>query len=72
MQTTIFLKTEKNLKGVETSKLYNDTKKRMSNFCESIPLRLENLSVWQIPVFRCGLLMRNRGYIEFEMLEKQC
>jgi hypothetical protein len=31
--------------------------------------RLENRSVWQIPVFRYGLLMRNRGYIE---LEKQC
>jgi hypothetical protein len=32
---------------------------------------LEKLSVWQIPVFRYGLLMRNRGYIEFETLEKQ-
>jgi hypothetical protein len=30
--------------------------------------RLENLSVWQILVFRYGLLMRNRGYIEFETL----
>jgi hypothetical protein len=28
---------------------------------------LENLSVWHIPVFRYGWLMRNRGYyIEFE------
>jgi hypothetical protein len=26
----------------------------------------------QIPVFRYSLLMRNRGYIDFEMLEKQC
>jgi hypothetical protein len=34
--------------------------------------RLENLSVWQIPVFRYGLLMKNRGYIEFETLKKQC
>jgi hypothetical protein len=34
--------------------------------------RLENLSVWQIPVFLYGLLMRNRGYIEFDTLEKQC
>jgi hypothetical protein len=33
--------------------------------------RLENLSVWQIPVFRHSLLTRNPGYIEFEMLEKQ-
>jgi hypothetical protein len=33
---------------------------------------LENLSVWQIPVFRYGLLMRNQGYIEFETFEKQC
>jgi hypothetical protein len=32
--------------------------------------RLENLSVCQIAVFRYGLLMRNRGYNEFEMLEK--
>jgi hypothetical protein len=29
------------------------------------------LSVWQVPVFRYGLLMRNRGYIKFETLEKQ-
>jgi hypothetical protein len=35
--------------------------------------RPENLSVWQIPVFRrYGLLMRNQGYIEFEKFEKQC
>jgi hypothetical protein len=34
--------------------------------------RLENLNVCQLPVFRYGLLMRNRGYIEFETLEKQC
>jgi hypothetical protein len=34
--------------------------------------RLENLSVWQFLVFCNGLLMRNRGYIEFETLEKQC
>jgi hypothetical protein len=34
--------------------------------------RLENLSVWQISVFRYGLLMRNQGYIEVERLEKQC
>jgi hypothetical protein len=34
--------------------------------------RLENLRIWQIPVFRYGLLMQNRGYIEFEKLEKQC
>jgi hypothetical protein len=26
----------------------------------------------QITVFCYGLLMRNRGYIEFETLEKQC
>jgi hypothetical protein len=32
--------------------------------------RLESLSVWPIPVFRYGLLMRNRGYIEFETLKK--
>jgi D-mannonate dehydratase len=32
--------------------------------------RLENLSVWQIPVFCYGLLMRNRGYIQLETLEK--
>jgi hypothetical protein len=32
--------------------------------------RLENLSVWQIPVFRYGLLIRNRGYIEFENIVK--
>jgi hypothetical protein len=32
---------------------------------------LENVSVWQIPVFRYGLLMRNLGYIEFETVEKQ-
>jgi hypothetical protein len=31
---------------------------------------LENLSVWQIPVFRYALLMRHRGYIEIETLEK--
>jgi hypothetical protein len=32
-----------------------------------------NLSVWQIPVFRYGLLnlMRNQGYIEFETLGKK-
>jgi hypothetical protein len=33
---------------------------------------LENLNVWQILVFCNGLLLRNRGYIEFEMFEKQC
>jgi hypothetical protein len=27
---------------------------------------------WQIPVFRYGLLMRNRGYLELETLEKPC
>jgi hypothetical protein len=32
---------------------------------------LENLRVWQIPVFRYGLLMRNPGYIELETSEKQ-
>jgi hypothetical protein len=37
MKTMIFLKTVK--KGVETSKLLNDTKKSISNFCETIPLR---------------------------------
>jgi hypothetical protein len=30
---------------------------------------LENLGLWQMPVFRYSLLMRNRGYIEFETLE---
>jgi hypothetical protein len=29
---------------------------------------LENIFVWKIPVFCYGLLMRNRGYIEFETL----
>jgi hypothetical protein len=33
---------------------------------------LENLSVRKIPVFRYSLLMRIRGYIEFEPSEKQC
>jgi hypothetical protein len=33
---------------------------------------LENLSVWQIKVFQCDLLMRNWGYIECETWEKQC
>jgi hypothetical protein len=32
--------------------------------------RLENPSVWQIPVFRYGLLIRNWAYIEFDTLEK--
>jgi hypothetical protein len=32
--------------------------------------RLENLSVWQFPVLRYSLLMRNQGYIEFETLKK--
>jgi hypothetical protein len=27
---------------------------------------LENLSVWQIPVFRFGLLMRNRRYMSLK------
>jgi hypothetical protein len=40
--------------------------------CWSDIFRLENLSVWQIPVFRDGLLMRNRGYSECETLEKWC
>jgi hypothetical protein len=31
--------------------------------------RLEYLSVYQIPVFRYGLLMRNRGCVEFDTLE---
>jgi hypothetical protein len=31
--------------------------------------RLENLGVWQIPVFRYGWPMRNRGNIEFETFE---
>jgi hypothetical protein len=45
-----------------------------AHFCviSSDIFRLENLSVWQIPVFLYGLLRRNWGYIEFEMLEKQC
>jgi hypothetical protein len=36
---------------------------------ETTSLNFENLSVWQIPVFRYELLL---GYIEFEMLGKQC
>jgi hypothetical protein len=27
---------------------------------------LVNLTVWKVPVFRCNLLIRNRGYIELE------
>jgi hypothetical protein len=42
------------------------------NRTEATSLDLKISSVWQIPVFRYGLLMRNRGYIEFETLEKQC
>jgi hypothetical protein len=34
--------------------------------------RPKNLSIWQISVFRYGLLMRNRGYIKLETLNKQC
>jgi hypothetical protein len=41
--------------------------------CRSCIILMEpQRSVCQIPVFRYGLLMRNRGYIEFETLEKQC
>jgi hypothetical protein len=45
---------------------------RNTTFCRSDIFRLENFSVWQIPVFRFGLLMRNRGYIEFGTMGKQC
>jgi hypothetical protein len=44
MKTKIFLKNGYNKKGVETSKLSNDTKKSISNFRETIPL------IWD-PVF---------------------
>jgi hypothetical protein len=44
--------------------------KRQSSPDRSDIFRLKNLSVWQIPVFCYGLLMRNQGYIEFETLEK--
>jgi hypothetical protein len=45
---------------------------RQKNKMASVGRKMENLSVCQIPVFRYGLLMRNRGYFEFETLEKQC
>jgi hypothetical protein len=39
MKTMIFLKTVKIKKGVETSKLSNDTKKSILNFRDTIPLK---------------------------------
>jgi hypothetical protein len=38
---------------------------------EATSLDWENLSVWQITEFHYGLLMRNRGNIEFEKLENK-
>jgi hypothetical protein len=38
-------------------------------YTRSYIFRLENLSVWQIPVFCYGSLVRDRGYIELELLE---
>jgi hypothetical protein len=46
--------------------------KKIEKESRSDIFRPEYLSVWQIPVFRYSLLMRNRGYIEFETFEKQC
>jgi hypothetical protein len=67
---TLFLK----IPIQDPNKLFNSilNEREVSKLNLSDIFRLENLSIWQIPVFRYDLLRRNLGYIEFEMLEKQC
>jgi hypothetical protein len=42
------------------------------HFAHNLPIFLLDKIWLNIPVLYYGLLLRNRGYIEFETLEKQC